>query len=137
MCSVSDQFKLCSCSGKEIEKLPAVWFLFSRKPESEVHTITEGELMCPQPMDEALKMKNLSNMAQRLSEPDVFDHPPQLISGDLLVLQFRPREKFFGPRDYCFEYSGGKWQSCEYDYFDRLNYFKSQLKGKIQDPVNS
>jgi hypothetical protein len=137
MCSVSDQFKLCSCSGKEIEKLPAVWFLFSRKQESEVHTITMGELKCPQPIDEELTMQNLRNIVQRLSEPDVFDHTPQLNSGDLLVLQLRSGEKLYGPLEYCFEYSGGKWESSEYDYFDRLNYFKSRMKGKIQDPLSS
>ena len=134
MCSVSDQFKLCTCDNAALKNAPAFWKLFSRQPESASRLVVLGELKSPPPIDLLQDEQNQVHILRRLSEPDVFDFQPNLKTGDLLVLFFRSTQPGFADREYSFRFSSGKWKASDMNYFDRKNDYRTKRKGVVQNP---
>lgn len=131
MCSVSSEFKLCTCSAGELENASAIWKLFSRNPESGLQML--GELKLPYPMDPLEFIRNQDKLLARLSESDVFDVQPKLKNYDLLVFIFRSTQPEFADREYSFLFSSGKWIPADVNYFERESDYRFRKTGKILD----
>jgi len=135
MCSVNEQFKLCSCGELSEEDLSdsletSYWILYSLDPSKT--TIILGLIHSREVFDPLQEKENKRIILNRLNQPNTFDFNPDLKEGDLLKLNFGQPKKDFRELSYTYIFKSGRWIFKEVDVFGIANEFTAKSLGKIE-----
>ena len=135
MCSVNEQFKLCSCGELTEEDLKdtfetSYWILYSLDPSKT--TVVLGLIHSLDVFDPLQDKENKRIILKRLNQPNAFDFNPDLKEGDLLKLNFGQPKKDFRELSYTCIFKAGKWIFKEVDVFGIENEFTAKSLGKIE-----
>jgi len=134
MCTVSSQLKLCTCSGKEIDRNKPYWILYRKRKT--VKWIM-GQVFLRLPQDLEMMQQDSNRIEKQLNESNVFDFDPNLEEGDRLFLFFQRGRMDFEDIDFLFAYNSSVWKPSHFAPFESQKEFKELKKGFIRDALDS
>lgn len=125
MCEISDQLKLCTCGGKELENLDDYWILYRFDKDKDYMIIGEPQM----PLNLLYLIETGYNyedtLLALLNQHNCFDFPYNPKEKDRLLFCLKPnswpQSVSAGEDDrlnYGYEFKKGKWRVCEYSVFE-------------------
>jgi hypothetical protein len=132
MCKVSDNLKLCTCTGT-VASLKHYW-IFHRF-DKEKNVVVIGEPMLPafiSPEDDSFNREKLQLL---LNEGNAFDTDIIAAEKDRLEISFCIGPEMTDRISYGFEFRNGKWEPIEFDPLAWMGEYEEQEAGKIKNPM--
>ena len=94
-----------------------------------------GEPVLPADIDAGTDLINRTLLSRLLNDGNTFDKPLYPISKDRLQLSFTIKDGTV--LNYGFVYKKGKWEECEFDYFEWFTKHDEIKEGKIRNALDT